>query len=122
MVHSFAIYKMCQGLEIKVQLAPVEQRKVWIPKRKYETSTKYGKLKSTKMIPVVRFYNVHKICGALGLQSKFDPLMEPPFFVSKRRQCKRESQEFVPLVQSETIFQDLPRFRHQATLAPPPEI
>ncbi|GFY50913.1 hypothetical protein TNIN_223261 [Trichonephila inaurata madagascariensis] len=112
---------MCQGMEIKVQLAPVEQRKVWIPKRKCETSTKYGELKSTKMILVVQSYSVHKICGALGLQSEFDPLIEPSFFINKR-QNKRKSREFVPLVQSQTIFKICQGLGIQAILASPPEI
>ncbi|GFY76113.1 hypothetical protein TNIN_345721 [Trichonephila inaurata madagascariensis] len=121
MVHSLVIYKMCQALEIKVDLVSVEERKAWIPEQKYLTNTKSGELNRTKKVPIVRSFMIHKICMALGLESNFDPLMEPTFFVRKQ-QNKRKSQEFVPLVKSISVFKICQGLGIKAMLAPPQEI
>ncbi|GFY76114.1 hypothetical protein TNIN_345731 [Trichonephila inaurata madagascariensis] len=121
MVHSLVIYKMCQALEIKVDMVPVEERKAWIPKKKYVTNTKSGELNRNKMVPIVRSYMIHKICMSLALESDFDPLMEPTFFVRKQ-QNKRKSQEFVPLVKSISVLKICQGLGIKAMLAPPQEI
>ncbi|GFY76115.1 hypothetical protein TNIN_345741 [Trichonephila inaurata madagascariensis] len=121
LVHSVAIYKMCQALEINVELVPIEKRHVWIPEQKYVSNTKSGKLNRTKMIPIVRSYMIYKICVSLGLESDFDPLMEPTFFVRKQ-QNKHKSQEFVPLVKSISVFKICQGLGIKATLASPQEI
>ncbi|GFT22500.1 hypothetical protein NPIL_596381 [Nephila pilipes] len=59
-VYSFMIFKMCEGLDIEVQLAPIEKRVTWGKKIK----------KSTKCIPTVRSENVFEICNALKLPVK----------------------------------------------------
>ncbi|GFW75925.1 hypothetical protein TNCV_4431031 [Trichonephila clavipes] len=82
-----------------------------------QSTNKCGELKRTKMIPIVKSYNVHKMCGALGLEAEFDPMIKQPFVV-----LKRKSREFVPLVQSETIFKLCQALGIKATLAPPPKI
>ncbi|GFX93361.1 hypothetical protein TNCV_151671 [Trichonephila clavipes] len=69
------------------------------------------------MIAIVKYYSVHKMCGALGLDTEFDPLIEQPFVV-----LRRKSREFVPLVQSESIFKLCQALGIKATLAPPPKI
>ncbi|GFS57473.1 hypothetical protein NPIL_578941 [Nephila pilipes] len=61
-VHSFMIFKMCEGLDIEVQLAPIEERDTWDKKIK----------KSTKCIPTVRSEKVFKICNALNLPAKLE--------------------------------------------------
>ncbi|GFT22108.1 hypothetical protein TNCV_3271631 [Trichonephila clavipes] len=121
MVHSLSIYKMCQALEIKVDLVPVEERKAWIPEQKYLNNTKSGEHNRTKMVPIVRSFMIHKICKSLGLKSDFDPLMEPTFFVRKQ-QNKRKSQEFAPLVKSISVFKICEGLGIKAMLAPPQEI
>ncbi|GFU39656.1 hypothetical protein NPIL_342291 [Nephila pilipes] len=61
-VHSFMIFKMCEGLDIEVQLASIEQRDAWDKKIK----------KSTQCIPTVRSENVFKICNALNLPAELE--------------------------------------------------
>ncbi|GFT11840.1 hypothetical protein NPIL_693871 [Nephila pilipes] len=61
-VYSFMIFKICEGLDIKVQLAPNEQRDAWDKKIK----------QSTKCIPIVRSEMIFKICNALNLPAKLE--------------------------------------------------
>ncbi|GFT65158.1 hypothetical protein NPIL_590081 [Nephila pilipes] len=61
-VYSFMIFKICEGLDIKVQLAPTEQRDAWVKKIK----------QSTKCIPIVRSEIIFKICNALNLPAKLE--------------------------------------------------
>ncbi|GFS68786.1 hypothetical protein NPIL_590871 [Nephila pilipes] len=56
-VYSFMMFKMCEGLDMEVQLAPIEERNAWDKKIK----------KSTQCIPTVRSETVFKICNALNL-------------------------------------------------------
>ncbi|GFT83600.1 hypothetical protein NPIL_682091 [Nephila pilipes] len=62
MVYSLMIFKICEGLDIKVQLAPVEIRDTWTKKIK----------KSNKCIPIVRSKMIFKICNALNLPAKLE--------------------------------------------------
>ncbi|GFS97123.1 hypothetical protein NPIL_558881 [Nephila pilipes] len=62
MVYSLMIFKICEGLDIKVQLAPVEIRDTWTKKIK----------KSSKCIPLVRSKMIFKICNALNLPAKLE--------------------------------------------------
>ncbi|GFQ99818.1 hypothetical protein TNCT_177091 [Trichonephila clavata] len=115
LVHSEAIYHMCIALDLKVHLVPVEERKAWIyqPKQKFVTSTVKTEMKRTKIIPVVKSYTVHKLCDALGLEVIYNPLIEQPLFVRKRR-------ENVPVVKSESIFKFCQALNIKAKLAPAP--
>ncbi|GFU12006.1 hypothetical protein NPIL_197811 [Nephila pilipes] len=61
-VYSFMIFKMCEGLDIEVELAPMEERPTWGKKIK----------KSTQCIPTVRSETVFKICNALNLPAVFE--------------------------------------------------
>ncbi|GFS53426.1 hypothetical protein NPIL_552191 [Nephila pilipes] len=61
-VYSFMIFKICEGLEIEVELAPIEERPTWGKKIK----------KSTQCIPTVRSETVFKICNALKLPAKLE--------------------------------------------------
>ncbi|GFQ71711.1 hypothetical protein TNCT_139411 [Trichonephila clavata] len=117
LIHSEAIYHMCLALDIKVQLAPVEARKAWDykPKQKFVTSTVKTELKRTKIIPVVKSFTVHKLCDALGLEVDYNPLIEQPLFVRKRR-------ENIPVVKSESIFKFCQALNIKAKLAPAPVV
>ncbi|GFU01144.1 hypothetical protein NPIL_669231 [Nephila pilipes] len=61
-VYSFMIFKMCEGLNMEVQLAPIEERPTWGKKIK----------KSTQCIPTVRSETVFKICNALNLPAELE--------------------------------------------------
>ncbi|GFT81267.1 hypothetical protein NPIL_313261 [Nephila pilipes] len=61
-VYSLMIFKICEGLDIKVKLAPIEKRETWMKKNK----------KSTKCIPIVRSEIIFKICNALNLPAKLE--------------------------------------------------
>ncbi|GFS36298.1 hypothetical protein TNIN_148741 [Trichonephila inaurata madagascariensis] len=108
---------MCLALDLKLQLASVEARKAWPyqPKQKIVTSTSKTDLKRTKIIPAVRSYTVYKMCDALGIEVNYNPLIEQPFFVRKRR-------ENIPVVKSEFIFKICQGLNIKAILASPPEV
>ncbi|GFS72104.1 hypothetical protein NPIL_323021 [Nephila pilipes] len=61
-VYSLMIFKMCEGLNMEVQLAPIEERPTWDKKIK----------KSTQCIPTVRSETVFKICNALNLPAELE--------------------------------------------------
>ncbi|GFT83820.1 hypothetical protein NPIL_298401 [Nephila pilipes] len=61
-VYSLMIFKMCEGLDIEVELAPIEERDTWDKKIK----------KSTQCIPTVRSETVFKICNALNLPAELE--------------------------------------------------
>ncbi|GFY73012.1 hypothetical protein TNIN_173521 [Trichonephila inaurata madagascariensis] len=65
LVQSEAVYKFCLALDIKVQLARSQEKKVWIPRHKHQ------KLERKNKVPVVRSEIVHKMCIALGLEVEF---------------------------------------------------
>ncbi|GFR15139.1 hypothetical protein TNCT_210821 [Trichonephila clavata] len=117
MVYSLDIYKICEGLGINAQFVQVQDKKVWKSNWKNLSNNNCGKFKPTKRIPKVRSFNVHKMCEALGLETEFDPTIEPLFVVHKRK-----SREFIPVVQSESIFKMCQALGIKATLAPPTEI
>ncbi|GFR03097.1 hypothetical protein TNCT_41001 [Trichonephila clavata] len=117
LVHSEAIYHMCIALDLKVKLAPLEERETWNyqPRQKFVTSSVKIEKKRTKIIPVVKSYTVHKLCDALGLEADYNPLIEQPSFVRKRR-------ENVPVVKSESIFKFCQALNIKVKLAPAPVI
>ncbi|GFT71515.1 hypothetical protein NPIL_113761 [Nephila pilipes] len=55
-------FKICEGLDIKVQLPSIEKRDTWHKKEK----------KPTKDIPIVRSEIIFKICNALNLSAKLE--------------------------------------------------
>ncbi|GFU25477.1 hypothetical protein NPIL_258921 [Nephila pilipes] len=86
-VHSLMVYKMCEGLGINVQIAPIENRKTWMckfndlpkcvsPTAAPEIKGQKNKLKSQKVIPVVKSASVFMFCTALGIEAILDPLQD----------------------------------------------
>ncbi|GFT47847.1 hypothetical protein NPIL_505711 [Nephila pilipes] len=86
-VNSVMVYKMCEGLGLNVQRAPVEKRKTWIlkfneeskcvtPTIASEIKEQNNKLNSPKIIPVVKSASVFKFCIALGIEAVLDPLQD----------------------------------------------
>ncbi|GFS48285.1 hypothetical protein NPIL_44741 [Nephila pilipes] len=73
------IFKICEGLDIKVQLAPFEKRHTWEKKIK----------KSTNCIPAVRSETIFKICNALNLPAKLE--LTEGFNIQMEEQTKRSS-------------------------------
>ncbi|GFT22150.1 hypothetical protein TNCV_3271931 [Trichonephila clavipes] len=53
LVDSLVFYKMCQAIEINIELVPIEKRHVWIREQKYVTNTKSGELYRTQMVSIV---------------------------------------------------------------------
>ncbi|GFS46703.1 hypothetical protein NPIL_98341 [Nephila pilipes] len=88
-VHSIMVYKMCEDLGINVQIAPIENRKTWVckfndlpksvnPTAASEIKGQKNKLKSQKVIPVVKTASVFMFCTALGIEAILDPLVRNP--------------------------------------------
>ncbi|GFR33469.1 hypothetical protein TNCT_171071 [Trichonephila clavata] len=69
------IYKICEGLDIKVQLAPMGGNDTWIKKCK----------KPVKKIPTVRSEAVLKFCTALNLPAQLDMAEGRNVEVNKQR-------------------------------------
>ncbi|GFT31224.1 hypothetical protein NPIL_148421 [Nephila pilipes] len=61
-VYSFMIFKICEAIDIKVELAAFEKRDTWGNKVK----------KTTKCIPIVQPEIIFKICNALNLPAKLE--------------------------------------------------
>ncbi|GFT51066.1 hypothetical protein NPIL_14441 [Nephila pilipes] len=83
-VYSLMIFKICEGLDIKVQLAPIEKRVTWNKKIK----------KSNNCIPTVRSETIFKICNALNLPAKLELTEE--FNIQMGEQTKRSSRITAP--------------------------
>ncbi|GFT33816.1 hypothetical protein NPIL_139581 [Nephila pilipes] len=92
-VYSLMIFKICEGLDIKVQLAPIEKRDNWYKQTK----------NTTKCIPIVRSEKIFKICNALNLPAK----LEQAERLNKKvgEQTKRSSRiTSPPIVNSEAVY------------------
>ncbi|GFR10817.1 hypothetical protein TNCT_441171 [Trichonephila clavata] len=74
-VYSLIVYKICEGLNIKVQLAPKEKKESWIKKFK----------KPLKKIPTVRSETILKLCIALNLPAQLDMTEDKNIQVKKQR-------------------------------------
>ncbi|GFV02569.1 hypothetical protein TNCV_5017371 [Trichonephila clavipes] len=61
-VHSFMIYKMCEGLNIPVKLATAEDKKKWVAKMKPQD-------KETRPVPKVYSKTVLMFCEALDIDA-----------------------------------------------------
>ncbi|GFW35350.1 uncharacterized protein TNCV_2611491 [Trichonephila clavipes] len=97
------------ALDIKVQLASAQEENIWITKHEHQ------KLERKNMVPVVRCEILHKMCIALCLEAKFNPMLEPPIFKKKRL-------EKIPVVRSVSVYKIYNALNLRATLAPPQEI
>ncbi|GFT96871.1 hypothetical protein NPIL_40631 [Nephila pilipes] len=86
-VNSMMVYKMCEGLGINVQIAPIENRKTRMckfndhpkcvnPMAASEIKGQMSKLKSQKVISVVKSASVFMFCTALGIEAILDPLQD----------------------------------------------
>ncbi|GFU34830.1 hypothetical protein NPIL_628331 [Nephila pilipes] len=85
-VYSLMILKICEGLDIKVQLSPVEIRDTWSKKIK----------KTNKCIPIVRSEMIFKICNALNLPAKLE--LNEGWNIEDGVQTKKSSRSKAPLV------------------------
>ncbi|GFT35515.1 hypothetical protein NPIL_360711 [Nephila pilipes] len=63
-VHTEAVYRFCQALNLKARLAPVESRVVFSPKKRQTKN---------KITPIVRSKIVHSMCLALNLEAELAP-------------------------------------------------
>ncbi|GFT65321.1 hypothetical protein NPIL_437451 [Nephila pilipes] len=63
-VHSEAVYCFCQALNLKVRLAPVENREVLSPEKR---------LTKNKITPIVHSKIVYSMCLALDLKAELAP-------------------------------------------------
>ncbi|GFS71313.1 hypothetical protein NPIL_505581 [Nephila pilipes] len=92
-VYSLMIFKICEGLDIKVQLAPNEKRDTWDKKIK----------KSTNCIPTVRSETIFEICNALNLPAKLE--LTEGFNIQMGEQTKRSSHiTSPPIVNSVAVY------------------
>ncbi|GFR27303.1 hypothetical protein TNCT_558641 [Trichonephila clavata] len=90
-VHSLMIYKICQGLDLKVQLAAEKDRITWVAK---ETSQN----KEKRPIPKVKSKTILMFCEALNIDAELsvgrEPLPENQLKLAKP----------LPIVQSIMVF------------------
>ncbi|GFU32876.1 hypothetical protein NPIL_122971 [Nephila pilipes] len=72
-VYSFMIFKICAGLDIKVQLAPIDKRALNLPAKlelNEELNVQVEERKNSsrsKAPPIVNSVIIYKICLTLGL-------------------------------------------------------
>ncbi|GFT49479.1 hypothetical protein NPIL_376201 [Nephila pilipes] len=92
-VYSLMIFKMCEGLDMEVQLAPIEERPTWDKKIK----------KSTQCIPTVRSKTVFKICNALNLPVELE-LTEGLDIKVEGKTKISSSSKATPIVNSVVIY------------------
>ncbi|GFV09112.1 hypothetical protein TNCV_4198891 [Trichonephila clavipes] len=82
-VHSGMIFKLCQSLDIKAQLAPEEERNIWIPKHKKSTESK-------PTVPVVKSEIIYQMCNALDIKVILSPTVEKDIVVLEpNREAKK---------------------------------
>ncbi|GFR04914.1 hypothetical protein TNCT_464341 [Trichonephila clavata] len=93
MVYSLMIYKMCEGLNIDVQIAPIEKREIWI--RKFNDQRK-----RKKYIPLVQSEIVFKFCIALNLEVQLSTENGQKEFIQKRK----KKSKCIPTVYSTTVY------------------
>ncbi|GFY40305.1 hypothetical protein TNIN_117711 [Trichonephila inaurata madagascariensis] len=92
-VNSLMIYKMCQALDLKVQLAAEPDRKTWIAKRKSQDTPRHP-------VPKVYSKTVLKLCEAVGIDAELSHSTESERL--QKNQLKRSKP--LPVVQSVMIF------------------
>ncbi|GFT75518.1 hypothetical protein NPIL_52911 [Nephila pilipes] len=90
-VYSFMIFKMCEGLDIEVQLATIEKRDTWDKKIK----------KSTQCIPIVRSENDFKICNALNLPAELELIERLDIEVEEKTSSGSKA---TPIVNSAVVY------------------
>ncbi|GFY57581.1 hypothetical protein TNIN_139901 [Trichonephila inaurata madagascariensis] len=115
-VRSFAVFKMCEGLDISARLAPMEEINNWKPKdnlkkKELPNIIKKEQKKETNLPPQVRNVAVYKMCLALGLEAELNPNMKTEIFTRKQKP--------IPVVQSTTVFMFCEALNLKATLARP---
>ncbi|GFU39968.1 hypothetical protein NPIL_391761 [Nephila pilipes] len=103
-VHSLMIFKMCEGLDIEVELAPIEERDTWDKKIKKKEILRIKKIKkSTQCIPIVRSETVFKICNALNLPADFE--LTEGLDIEVEEETKTSSRiNAIPIVNSVVIY------------------
>ncbi|GFY37105.1 hypothetical protein TNIN_199161 [Trichonephila inaurata madagascariensis] len=92
-VYSFTVYKICEGLNIKVQLAPMKKKESWIKKFK----------KPIKKIPTVQSEIILKLCIALDLSVQLDMTKENNIQVRKQKKNSIPSKA-PPMVNSVMVY------------------
>ncbi|GFV02627.1 hypothetical protein TNCV_5017951 [Trichonephila clavipes] len=92
-VNSLMVYKMCQALDLKVQLAAVPDRKTWIAKKMSQDTARHS-------IPKVYSETVLKFCEALGIDAELSHSKESERL--QKNQLRRSKP--LPVVQSVMIF------------------
>ncbi|GFU01962.1 hypothetical protein NPIL_71751 [Nephila pilipes] len=130
-VHSFIVYKMCEGLGLEVQIVSIENRKIWIrnnnepmnmtptilsdksfnqgasqnfvvnDKNILSHKSKIG-TKNSKLIPKVRSAMIYKLCQDLRIEAELNPLKEPT--LNKGQSKKINSEILIPIVKSASIL------------------
>ncbi|GFV39064.1 hypothetical protein TNCV_2008081 [Trichonephila clavipes] len=96
MVYSLMMCKICEGLDIDVQIAPIEESKIWI--RKFNDQRK-----RKKYIPLVQSESVFKLCLALNLEVQLSTKNGHKEFIQKRK----NKSKCIPTVYSTEICQSL---------------
>ncbi|GFQ91057.1 hypothetical protein TNCT_21051 [Trichonephila clavata] len=91
-VYSLMIYKICQGLDLKVQLASVPDKKTWIAKRKSQD-------KERLPIPKVYTKSILMFCEALDIDAELSHSTEEHL---PKKQLKRSKP--LPIVHSIMVF------------------
>ncbi|GFS75649.1 hypothetical protein NPIL_459441 [Nephila pilipes] len=89
-VRSLVIYKICQALELDVELASVEDSIAHIP-------TPVSSVRKLTPLPAVYSVTTFKLCQALDLNAELRPPTEKPTFGNRKRKP-------VPVVRSPTVF------------------
>ncbi|GFT02816.1 hypothetical protein NPIL_119911 [Nephila pilipes] len=89
-VRSLVIYKICQALELDVELASVEASSAHIP-------TLVSSVRKLTPLPAVYSVTTFKLCQALDLNAELRPPTERPTFGNRKRKP-------VPVVCSPTVF------------------
>ncbi|GFY49041.1 hypothetical protein TNIN_179081 [Trichonephila inaurata madagascariensis] len=99
-VYSIMVSKICEGLDIEVQLAPIEEGKIWISKFNNQR-------KRMKYIPTVQSEIVYKLCGALNLEVQLSAANDQKIFIQKQKKeqnKRRKSKKVIPIVKSPSIY------------------
>ncbi|GFW96976.1 hypothetical protein TNCV_4801891 [Trichonephila clavipes] len=107
-VKSLMIFKMCESMNINVQLALAEE----------DTYALKPQPKKKKPLPLVRSVIVHEICQALGLATELNTKAEFQDFKLPTKMIK----ETIPIVQSEVIFKFCEALDLKVALANPPYV
>ncbi|GFX82493.1 hypothetical protein TNCV_2166411 [Trichonephila clavipes] len=115
-VHSFAILKMCEGLNISARLVPMEETNNWkskdnLKKKELPNIIEKERKKETNLPPQVRNVAVYEMCLALGLKAELNPDLKIEIFKRKQKP--------IPVVQSTTVFMFCEALNLKATLVRP---